>query len=920
MVGRGAERARLAAALDRTVHERHGGTSVISGEPGIGKTSLLTEVGRHALRRGCLVLAGLATEFERDIPLAVFADALDGRLDTILAEAAGSAAPDRLATHAMVRESLSRLANSRPVVLLLDDLHWADAASIDLFGYLSRHPPRGPVLTVAALRPAQSPPRLRYAVRIPHRELDVLELGPLSRAEVAHLLSDVDPTTVAELFAESGGNPFYLNALRRADRSAPAVRGDRADVPAPVLAALSAELAALPVTAQHAAWGAAVAGDPFEVDLAAVVAGLDTPIFLAALDELIVADLFRPTDLPRRYRFRHPIVRHAVYAAAGHGWRLAAHGRAAAALAATGAPPLSRAHHVEYSAATGDPAAAALLTEAGHAASRHAPDAAAHWFTAALRLLPESERHAARRAELLAPLALTAGAAGQFDTSRRAIDELLTLVPAEMAPIRVELVAFRAFLDHVTGRADDARALVEQELAMLTDEQAAERAALHIELASNALVRSDHRTLAEHGWQALRQAGHSDRAPLMVAAGALAAFADYTEARIDEARATLATAAARLDAIPDDVLATRLDAALLLAHAEYNLERHADTIRHASRGLALAGSGHALLTPILYVTRACGHAFSGHIDAAITDAATAYEASALTGSDWTASVARGISSWVHVWRGDLTTALRHADEALELGAATGSAMTTSNVGLFRAEALLESGRPGEVGETLLSAVGGTDLPLLERPWRARAYQVLIRAALAMADHATARTWLNRATSELSGLALPRGQAYLRYAQAAFLLGTRDHPGAIPVALASVAAAQQGGAPVEEGRARILAGIAMAGAGRRSDGIAELLRARGQLDALGANRYRDQATRELRRLGRRVTAYAPARQPGELSTREHQIAELVATGITNRQIAATLVISEKTVETHVSRILGKLNVSSRAAIGRALVRT
>ena len=134
--------------------------------------------------------------------------------------------------------------------------------------------------------------------------------------------------------------------------------------------------------------GAAVAGDPFEPELAAAAAATSEAAAMDAVDELLHVDLIRTTDVPRRFRFRHPLVRRAVYEATAGGWRLGAHERCAEALAARGATAAARAHHVERSARQGDIEAVAVLREAGETAARLAPESAARWFGAALRLLP----------------------------------------------------------------------------------------------------------------------------------------------------------------------------------------------------------------------------------------------------------------------------------------------------------------------------------------------------------------------------------------------------------------------------------------------------------------------------------------------------------------------------------------------------
>ena len=149
--------------------------------------------------------------------------------------------------------------------------------------------------------------------------------------------------------------------------------------------------------------GAAVTGDPFEADVAIAAAGVEEDAAMDAFDALLDAGLVRPTDVPRRFRFRHPLVRRAVYESAPGGWLLGAHARAAQSLAARGAPAAARAHHVEFAARAGDAEAVAVLTEAGMAGLLRAPASAARWLSAALRILPadaplEQRRRAPARA------------------------------------------------------------------------------------------------------------------------------------------------------------------------------------------------------------------------------------------------------------------------------------------------------------------------------------------------------------------------------------------------------------------------------------------------------------------------------------------------------------------------------------------
>ena len=248
IIGRRPELAALAESLKR-LESRGSPIVALSGEPGIGKTRLLDELCARADDHGHLVLSGRAAEMEQDLPFAVIVDALgdyaaslgsDG-LERLIGGQAEELAPvapgveglggggasrlhdERFRTHRAVRALLEALGAGSRVVLALDDVHWADDASLELIGHLLRRPPRRGVMLVLAFRPAPARPSLVDALASAARDAGagLVVAGAADARRGRPLLDDDLPDGArAALFAQSGGNPFYLQELARGSAGA----------------------------------------------------------------------------------------------------------------------------------------------------------------------------------------------------------------------------------------------------------------------------------------------------------------------------------------------------------------------------------------------------------------------------------------------------------------------------------------------------------------------------------------------------------------------------------------------------------------------------------------------------------------------------------------------------------------------------
>lgn len=620
--------------------------------------------------------------------------------------------------------------------------------------------------------------------------------------------------------------------------------------------------------------------------------------------------------MPARFRFRHPIVRRAVYDSAPAAWLVGAHARAARTLERREASAAARAHHVERSAAPGDEAAIAVLTEAANASLTLAPGTAARFYEAALRLLGDGD--AERRLALLVPLATALGTSGELETSRETLREIVGQLSADQ-PLQTRVVAVLAAVEHLLGRYEEANALLAATFERLPEGPSSEGGALLLELAAGRYFEGDWTWMGEHAAQARGHAAACGEDGQLAEATAMLALSACALGDGELAREELAAAARMIDGLDDERLARHLDACFWLSLGEVHLGRYADAVRHLERGIELSRrTGQGWLLVQYHALLAATFTLDGRLERAQAESREAVDVARLSGVPNLVGWAQMAFAWWALRAGDLGEAIAAGEDVERL---LGRWPTVPMMGgiCTLAEARVETGAPEHGRDTLLAIYGGADLDGLEPIFRPWAYEVLTRAELAAGRVDAAAAWAARACDAAAVLGLGRDRASAFTAAAAVALARGDGPGAFAAAREAARAADESGSPIHAGRARILAGEALALAGDRDGALQTLDEAHRQLAACGAARYAGEAAGALRRLGRRLPRVGAGHSLAGLSEREAEIARLVAERLTNREIAARLFVSEKTVERHLHSVFRKLAVDSRVKVARAVER-
>lgn len=948
LIGRTAELGQLDTVLDRL---GRGGPAVVdlTGAAGIGKSRLLGEFCRRAGQRGVTVLRGRATEYEQHLPFRPFADAfadlddpsarvapqLLDALPPILGGRAAAPSPvadppvDRFALHRSMARLLAELGPAG-LVVALDDMHWADPASLELLDHLVRHPVHGPVLLVVARRDRQTPSALTATLTrgADTGEVSRLRLAPLAESEcVAGLAPGLAGSRAARLYAASEGNPLYFLTLLHAHQEGDAPHGasvaDAAGnspggLPAGLGSLLLNELVPLTPAQRRTLEVIAVLGDHAAHPVIGATARRTDAELDGDLDTLARRDLVR-TSPGGRLTLRHPVLRSLVHEATAPRWRVEIHRRAAAELARAGAPAVEQAQHVEHSMTAWDPRAAAVLTQAAGQTEATAPTSCAHWLEVVLRLLPDTAEHAPERAELTLRRARALGVAGDLRGSRELLHQVISASGQDGSGLRTSAVVLCALVERHLGRYPEATALLRRELNRQPAPSPSDRVSIGLELGSSAPHNTPYPQLRDEIARTLSAARTLKDEPGEAGALALAAFGEAYEGATAKASGFAEQAAALVDGLPDDDLTALCEPLARLGWAEAFLGRFADAERHADRGLDIARrSGQVYLLPLLLLGKA-------HVRIQ-----TCRLPSARQLADEAEDIARGIGSsellaFVLANKAQVLVAASAPGDPEALAVAEEAVACMGPSDNWRASmawcmlgyAALTGGDPHRARDALLRA-GGDDLRGLQPSMRPLFLEILVTAALFTGDIGSASAWAERARTEADHLDLPVQRASAMRSAAQLSLHGGDPATAAALFSEAADACARSGAVFWQARSLLLGAPALTAAGFGARGAA----AREKGHQLATNGGAHLLT-GLAALVPPPAHPAPSDTPrwlAAMTPREREVAELVAEGLTNQAIATRLYLSPRTVETHLSRVYRKADVSTRAALAALIARS
>ncbi len=456
----------------------------VEGEPGIGKSALVAEALAGVSGLGWDIGWGMADQLTERMPLSVMQDCLQARPgspDPRRAQAAGLLRSQRLGLFAdgdasangveVLMALADELCAAAPTVLIIDDLQWADDASLLVWHQLAASIDQLRLLLIATCRPDPRRPQVQQVrTSLARRGGAVISLGPLAETDAAALVTSMlgaPPSGgLRQLAVQAGGNPLYLRELidalvrDQALQVSPVadVSAIRDPLPASLAAVLTDRLSSVSAETAQILRTAALLGAKFTVTDLAVLLRRPVSELAAGLQEAVAARIL--VDSGAELAFRHQLIRQALYESMPAALRGALHAEAARELAATDADALSVAQQLSAAELRGEGWARAWLIQAAPALTTRAPLLAAYLLQREQEATPGSDR---TRDGLMASLARALLAAGSYDQAAR---QAAAALPAMTDPVRrAETYSVLARAQVSAGRSDEAIATVRQALA-----------------------------------------------------------------------------------------------------------------------------------------------------------------------------------------------------------------------------------------------------------------------------------------------------------------------------------------------------------------------------------------------------------------------------------------------------------------------
>jgi DNA-binding CsgD family transcriptional regulator len=888
---------------------------VITGEAGIGKTALLVAASARARERGFGVLNAAGGMLEGDFPFGIArrlfepvtaAEPLAGAAVAAapaLGLASSSAALGQGAASFELQHGLywlvANLAERAPLLLSIDDAQWADADSLRWLVYLARRVGELPVALVVAVREGEPTPAHELLAALREHATETAP-EPLSEAATARLvraaLAGAPDEFCHACHETSGGNPFLLGALidDLAAEHATSVERVREVGPAAVQRSVLLRLARLGPAAVALAQAVAVFGRDADLVDAAALAELDEPAARTAADALMAA---RVLESAHPLRFAHPLLGSAVYADVGLARRAAGHRRAAELLEER-APERAVLHLLSTYPSADAWVLERLRAGAEHALARGSADGAHALLERALDEAPVGEP----RAEVLFALGEVERRLGQASAPERFEGALqCTADPA----LRLRSVRELAYLRIAEGGFPAARDLFERALRDLPADDAEGRLELEADLLALLGIAAPTRERTDLDVRLTRLAeGDSPAARRLLITLAFDRLIDGRGTGAEAARLVgRALAGGRLVGDVGPAHPMVLSALSVLQQVEHDAEVDA----HVEAGLASARArGAAAEVALMLTVRGRLALFRGELREAEADTRDALRVGDPMWLDLSWRFAAAALIWVLIERGELEAAeaelTRHPEADMLRPGATRWQVLQARAALRRAqgrfaEAVEDSERAAQDREGTQPLLGDAMTALsLHGLGRDEEARVLAAGAAAHAER-----WGVPGTL---GMAL-RVQGVVE--------GGEDGLALLRRAAETLAPTPR---RLEHARALVDLGAALRRANQRAEAREPLAAGMELAHRCGASVLVEQARVELRACGARPRRVMRSGVDA-LTTSELRVAQLAAAGRTNREIAQTLFVTRKTVETHLAAVYRKLDVNERERLSELL---